>query len=74
MSKYETLVECGDMLIASLHSEMTVLYGYLHDRMENSRTAVDAMEMVETMHGKLYELAQEFAGVRDGKVLIEELA
>lgn len=73
MPEFDTLVESGDMLIESLHSDMRVLYGYLHDRMENSTVATDSMEMIETMHGKLYELAQEFAVARKGKVLIGEL-
>ena len=70
---YETLIESGDNIIASLHSDMRVLYGYLHDRMDQSTVAMDSMDMIETMHGRLFELAQEFAGARGGEVLIGEL-
>jgi hypothetical protein len=64
------LTEVGETLISSIHSEMRVLYGYLHDGMEHSQMALDAMGMVESMHDKLYELAQEFAGVRGGEPAI----
>ena len=71
--KLEEVLEIGEEIVSSLHSDMRVLYGYLHDNMEKNQTAVDAMVMVETMHDRLYELAQEFASARGGEVIIKGL-
>ena len=71
--KLEEVLEIGEEIVSSLHSDMRVLYGYLHDNMEKNQTAVDVMVMVETMHDRLYELAQEFASARGGEVIIKGL-
>ena len=71
--KLEEVLEIGEEIVSSLHSDMRVLYGYMHDNMESNPVAVDAMVMVETMHERLYELAQEFASARGGEVVIKGL-
>ena len=57
--------ECAEVandILISMHLMMSVMYGFLHDRVNENKTALCSMEVLEGLHAKLFELSQELGG------------